>query len=320
MRGFTYLEDQNWIDREMTRGDELPISLANAKKVAQWLKGNYGPKIEAICKGTPFPPHIVCAIASQETAIYWIKVTDRMTPDEILARSVYDASGDTANDPRSVFPKNTGAFRAKYGDEFTDMLIKEANETRRVMRGFGPKDWVYKGYGIFQYDLQAVTEDEAFFREKRWYDIDECLKRVIKELESKYAHCKDLWLSVKAYNGSGPRATQYMHNVQRFADVTEPAWAAASGPAVPVVVVQPPSAQPMPSAPPAVAPAAQPMPAPAPAPAVASAPATPVPPLPTPAPMPADPPPAQPAPAAQPAAAEPNPPAPQNAPQNMPMV
>ena len=24
------------------------------------------------------------------------------------------------------------------------------------MRGFGPKEWVYKGYGIFQYDLQAV--------------------------------------------------------------------------------------------------------------------------------------------------------------------
>ena len=116
MRGFTYLEDQTWIDREMTRGSDLPISLSQAKKVTEWLKRNYGHKIEAVTKDTPFPPYVVCAIACQETAIYWVKMTDKMSPDEILAHSVYDASGDTANDPRSAFPHNTGAFRGKYGD------------------------------------------------------------------------------------------------------------------------------------------------------------------------------------------------------------
>lgn len=230
MRGFTYLEDQNWIDREMTRGDDLPISLSQAKKVTQWLKRNYGPKIEAAVKDTPFPPYLVCAIACQETAIYWVKMIEQMSADDILAYSVYDASGDTPNDPRSAFPRNTSAFRAKYGDDFSDMLIEEANKTRKAMRGWGPKEWVYKGYGIFQYDLQAITEDKEFFREKQWYDIDCCLARVMQELKHKWARTHDMWLSVKAYNGSGSRAEQYMHNVQKFAEVTKEVWKTAPGP------------------------------------------------------------------------------------------
>jgi hypothetical protein len=34
--------------------------------------------------------------------------------------------------------------------EYVDL---EANDTRKL-RGFGPQHWVYKGYGLFQYDLQ----------------------------------------------------------------------------------------------------------------------------------------------------------------------
>ena len=43
----------SWIDREMTRGDDLPISLSQAKKVTQWLKRNYGDKIDAVGKILP---------------------------------------------------------------------------------------------------------------------------------------------------------------------------------------------------------------------------------------------------------------------------
>lgn len=274
MRGFTYLEDQTWIDREMTRGSDLPISLSQAKRVTQWLKRNYGPKIEAVTKDTPFPPHIICAITCQETAYFWLKMSDTMKADEVLARCVLDASGEMPSDPRSAFPRNTDAFRGKYGDDFADMLIEEANKTRTI-RGMSPKEWVYKGYGIFQYDLQAVVDDKEFFHEKQWYDIDACLARVVGELKHKWARTNDLWASVKAYNGSGPRADQYRRNVQKFAEVTEEVWQTAPGPdpapvapPAPIVVAVTP---PAPAAAPAPAPVATPAPGPAPSPTPAAA-------------------------------------------------
>lgn len=312
MRGFTYLEDQSWIDREMTRGDDLPISLAQAKKVTQWLKRNWGDKIEATCKGTSFPPHVICAIACQETAYFWLKMSEQLSADEVLARCVLDASGETASDPRSAFPRNTGAFRSKYGDNFTDMLIDEANVTRKI-RGLSPREWVYKGYGIFQYDLQAVTDDEAFFHKKEWYQIDKCLDRVMMELKSKWARTHELWASVKAYNGSGSRAEQYKRNVQRFADVTQDAWKEAPGPA------PKPAPQPAPAAPQVAQPAAQPAPpqaaAPAPSEQPAAAPEVPVATAPAPTPSPAQEaqPAAQPAPAQAPVAPPATPPAPASA-------
>jgi hypothetical protein len=257
VRGFTYLEDQTWIDREITRGnDDLPITLAQAARATKWLKRNFGDKIEAVTKDTPFPPHIVCAICCQETAIYWIGKTDKLPAEEILGCSVYDASGDYEGTSRSAFPRNTNAFREKYGDVFADMLIEEANKTRKVMKGWEPKEWVYKGYGIFQYDLQAIVDDEAFFQEKQWYNIDACLDRCMQELKHKWARTNDLWASVKAYNGSGARADQYRRNVQRFAAVTEEVWITAPGPDPvvvpapgPVVVAVAPPSQPAPSSP-----------------------------------------------------------------------
>ena len=80
-------------------------------------------------------------------------------------RAIGDASGDFPNTSRSAFPKDTPTFRAAFGDAFADMLIAEANASR-ALRNMGPKTWVYKGYGIFQYDLQHVHADKAFFRER----------------------------------------------------------------------------------------------------------------------------------------------------------
>ena len=85
------------------------------------------------------------------------------------------------------------------------------------LRGFAPQQWVYKGYGLFQYDLQSVKTDEAFFRERKWYDFDECLNRVMKELAGKYKAQKDVWKPVRAYNGSGAGAARYVNNVVQFA-------------------------------------------------------------------------------------------------------
>jgi hypothetical protein len=85
------------------------------------------------------------------------------------------------NTTRKAVPCDTKAFRKEYGDERTDALIEEADKTR-VLRGYSRKNWVYKGYGLFQYDLQFVRVDPDFFFERQWYRFDACLERLMREL------------------------------------------------------------------------------------------------------------------------------------------
>lgn len=199
---------------------ELPISLTSARKATNWLMTNFGGSIRSATDGTPFSPALLCGIACQETAYFWwplmIKAGSTITPDQLVARCVLDASGDYPDTSRSAFPRNTAAFREKYDRAFADMLVREANATR-ALRGFGPKEWIYKGYGIFQYDLQFVVQDEDYFRFKQWYDFGVCLGRVMKELKSIYArNGHDLWETVRAYNGAGQAARNYRDNVKDF--------------------------------------------------------------------------------------------------------
>lgn len=193
----------------------LPITKQQAYKAAEWMKVNFGSTIKESVKNTPFSIDLVCGIACQETAYFWLSFIKKLSVDDVLARCVLDASGDFPGTQRSPFPKNTEKFRQRFGDDFTNMLIEEANKTRKL-RGFGPQNWVYKGYGVYQYDLQYVLEDEAFFRQKGWYKYEECLKRLMKELKSKYAIHGDIWKTVRAYNGSGASATQYANNVIQY--------------------------------------------------------------------------------------------------------
>jgi hypothetical protein len=193
----------------------MPLTRRQAYRACEWMKTNFGPRIEVAVRGTPFTVDLLCGIACQETAVFWLSFLQRLTPDEIVARCVLDASGDYPGTRRSAFPRNTAAFRARFGDEFTDMLIEEANVTRRL-RGFGAAGWVYKGYGIYQYDLQHVLSDAEFFRQRLWYSYDTCLDRALRELRAKYQIHRDLWRAVRAYNGAGPRATEYANNVMQF--------------------------------------------------------------------------------------------------------
>jgi hypothetical protein len=194
----------------------LPITKTQAHKVAEWMKGNFGSRINEAVAATPFSVDIVCGIACQETAYFWLSFINSLSVDEVLARCVLDASGDFPGTQRDAFPRNTELFRNRFGDEFTEMLISEANETRQL-RGYGPQRWVYKGYGIYQYDLQYVIADEEFFREKQWYQFEQCLKRLMKELKEKFAAHHDLWKAIRAYNGSGQNATSYANNVIQLA-------------------------------------------------------------------------------------------------------
>ena len=199
---------------------DLPMTRDDAQELVHWLKGRYGSRIATAVDGTPFTVDIACAIACQETGIHLLGFTRKLAADDALARCVFDASGDADGTSRGAFPRNTPTFRAAYGDAFADTLIAEANATR-VLRGLRPASWVYKGYGLFQYDLQAVREDEAFFREKQWGTFDACLARLVAVLMKKHAATGDTMQSVRAYNGSGARADAYLANVRQFIAFSE---------------------------------------------------------------------------------------------------
>lgn len=196
----------------------LPLSKAQVVKGAGWLMTNFGPDITAAISGKPYSRAILCAIACKETGFIWIPRTDTMTPDDLLPRLIGDASGDVAGHPRSAFPKNTPAFKAKFGQAFTDALIAESNKAR-AMRGLGPAQIVYKGYGIFQYDLQHVVSDQDFFQNSLWHTMDHCLERLTKELDRAFAAANgDVRDGVRRYNGSGAAAQTYADHVMAFAE------------------------------------------------------------------------------------------------------
>ncbi|MBE2284435.1 MAG: caspase family protein [Prosthecobacter sp.] len=209
------------------RSLDLPVNESQARKVTRWLMQHFGTQLRTAGAGTLFGPDILCAIVCQETAYFWLPLLEKLQTqppyqnnpgalaDLLVARCVLDASGDYPGTSRSAFPRNTAAFLERYGSSFTNLLIAEANETRRL-RGYGDKQWVYKGYGIFQNDLQAVVDDEDFFRERRWHDFDRCLNRCIEELKEKFRATNDLWEAVRAYNGSGAAARKYRDNVKQF--------------------------------------------------------------------------------------------------------
>ncbi len=229
MRGFTYLDDRNWFERNILdgiRAVERPISDNQCRKATRWMKGAFGEAMEGACQETPFSAPLLAAMVCQETAYFWLKFIDEVEAGKLLERCVLDASGDAPGAPRTARPKNTAVFRRDFGDGFADMLIAEANATR-AMRGFGPKQWVYKGYGIFQYDLQFVYEEPGFFRDKKWYRFEECLGRALSELKRKYAITHDLWEAVRAYNGSGVWAERYRDNVKHYHAISKEVWQAA---------------------------------------------------------------------------------------------
>ena len=175
----------------------------------------------AAVAGTPFAVEHLFGVVCQETAYFWVDLIDKLPAQTIIERCVLDASGDFPGTDRGAFPHNSAAFRARYGDDFTSLLIDEANQTR-ALRSFKPQTWVYKGYGLFQYDLQFVTTDEKFFRERQWYSFDQCAIKAMSELTKAYQRTGDIRQAIRAYNGSGSRAERYASNVTQFC-----AWCSA---------------------------------------------------------------------------------------------
>jgi peptidoglycan hydrolase-like protein with peptidoglycan-binding domain len=204
------------------------LTSEQVRTVRNWMSSHYLADITAATAGSPFDANLVYAIACQETAAAWLPWISTMTPDQVLARCVFDASGDASGSSREAFPANTAAFRSKYGDALTQQLIDAANQTRGL-RKLPPAQWVYKGYGIFQYDLQNIVNDPDFFNNQQWSDFRSCLDRLMRELNEKLAAAGgDVQDAIRRYNGAGPAAELYAVNVIQMRD-----WsAAAAGPAL----------------------------------------------------------------------------------------
>lgn len=193
-----------------------PLNADQVKRARAWMVTNFGGAVDAAAAGNGVDANLIYAIACQETASVWLGWIDKLTPDQVLARCVFDASGDAPGSDRRAFPANTQEFRGRFGDTLTAQLINEANATRQL-RGYSPRQWVYKGYGLFQYDLQNIQSDAEFFASRKWGDIQSCLDRFTRVLRDKVAKTNgDLKAAVRAYNGVGPDADRYAAAVMQM--------------------------------------------------------------------------------------------------------
>lgn len=198
---------------------ELPLSKTQTIKAVKWLKDNFGIEMEKAVQGTPFSVDMLCGIVCQETAYRWINWIDHNSVDTVLKCCVFDGTGDVpgTEGKRKAFPVNLKAFEGKYGGDIAGMLVTEGNHMRALM-GWKPRNFLYKGYGIFQNDLQNIVTDETFFTQKKWYNFSDCLAGAIKELNKKYTTQKNVPESIRAYNGSGQAARNYRDNVLQFSE------------------------------------------------------------------------------------------------------
>ena len=195
----------------------LPLTKSQVTNGAAWMLSNFGVDIAGTVAGRPYTAAIVCAIACKETGFIWISRTADHAPQALLPLLVGDASGDVEGHPRMAFPRNTAAFRTRFGNAFTAELISEANAARGL-RGLPPAEIVYKGYGVFQYDLQHVTTDRQFFEGRLWHGMGACLDRLARELDRCFKEASGTRDAVRRYNGSGAAAEEYADHVMAFAN------------------------------------------------------------------------------------------------------
>lgn len=199
----------------------MPLTHTEVIKAANWISKNFADKIAKAVAGSPFNINHVISIALQESAQDWLPWIDHYSTSQILSCIISDPTGDQPGTVRNVWPQNLTVFKTKYPD-LVEMLVSEGNKFRSMPKpnypnGWQPRTWLYKAWGIFQYDIQAIKWDVEFFRNKEWYSFDSCLKRLMAELNSKLVIAKgDPWLAIERYNGAGQAAKEYRQNVMQF--------------------------------------------------------------------------------------------------------
>jgi len=201
---------------------DLPISKKQAVEVYKWLNKNFHKELVKATKDTPFSISLLSAIVAQESGYYLVKNhTMDYETNIILKNCILDATGDI-HGTRKAFPINTLIFKSVYGNKLTNELIKESNRAKKFRHITSSSNYVYAGYGLFQYDLQYIKTDEKFFRNKEWYIFENIVEKVIKELSQKYKENKrNMRKTIISYNGSGKKAINYAKNVFFYNKVIE---------------------------------------------------------------------------------------------------
>jgi hypothetical protein len=155
----------------------------------RWFKTQFGGAITAACRGTPYTLDMATAIAMQETfSDCWGPIYRTKPASEVLKLCV----GDTLDFPRrgaDAFPKNKDELcQTADGRAMFNVARQALLDVAQVSPGYrgaaqNPDKFCH-GYGIFQYDIQFFKTDPSFFLTRGWYDMAECIKRLIKELDA----------------------------------------------------------------------------------------------------------------------------------------
>jgi hypothetical protein len=203
----------------MTQG--IPDS--HVRPATRWLLDNYGQVLGAKVAGTKVPLSLACAIACQESAYTWFDrrvFKQGRTPAQMMRLLVLDNVS-----PRGAFPRDTSTFhRDRRFSDLAPALVEISDASRRA-RGYTATGNLLYGYGLFQYDLQNIQTDAAFWRDTApgasvaglWGDVGACADRFVTEMNGKLArHPGDLKAAISAYNGSGANARAYGEIVSKF--------------------------------------------------------------------------------------------------------
>src|SRR6202023_2643865 len=129
-------------------------TMATLAQSVTWLKKNFGSKIDAAVKDTPFSQNMIVAIAMQETSYIWRRLIDKKDVNEALALCV----GDSIDAPRrKAFPVSRKALEGvpkgkemfKVAREALEAIAKIDKSYAKVVKN--PNKFCH-GFGLFQYD------------------------------------------------------------------------------------------------------------------------------------------------------------------------
>ena len=163
------------------------MATKNQKEGMRWFKGEFGRKIEAAIKDTPFTIDLLTAIAVQESFEIWGLIYKKLSTREVLALCVGDSIGGPT---RKAFPASKEALLRVKNPDGAAMYSIARESLAAVGKYVRPYKTAWQnqkfchGYGIFQYDIQFFKKNPEYFLKKQWADFDVCLARVIAELKA----------------------------------------------------------------------------------------------------------------------------------------
>jgi hypothetical protein len=220
--------------------------MATLKGCIVWLKRNFGSKIDAATKGTPFSQNMIIAIAMQETSYLWRRLIDKKEINEVLTLCV----GDVIDAPRrKAFPVSRKALeRVSNGKEMFKIAREALEAIAKIDKSYAlaaknPNKFC-RGFGLFQYDLQFFRTDKKYFLTKRWATFEGTLDKCISELKVKLkktygpdkktlTHDESVYVAI-AYNKGNANASKsfkqgykgsdgkyYGENIDRFLKLAE---------------------------------------------------------------------------------------------------